>query len=82
MSEGHEENEGSVNEFDAQSCKTNEEKTNERPSLTRYQTGGYVVIRDRPELDAIASEIHASGQPIALDIETYGTSEDTKDQKG
>jgi DNA polymerase I len=40
------------------------------------------MIRDRSELDAIASEIHASGQPIALDIETYGTSEDTKIRKG
>jgi DNA polymerase I len=40
------------------------------------------MIRDHSELDAIASEIHASGQPIALDIETYGTSEDTKIRKG
>jgi len=36
------------------------------------------MIRERSELDAIASEIHVSGQPIALDLETYGTSEDTK----
>ena len=40
------------------------------------------MIRDRSELDAIASEIDASGQPIALDIETYGTSEDSKIRKG
>jgi hypothetical protein len=33
------------------------------------------MIRERSEFDAIASEIHASGQPIALDLETYGTSE-------
>ena len=36
------------------------------------------MIRERSELDAIASEIHASGQPIALDLKTYGTSEDKK----
>ena len=36
------------------------------------------MIRERSELDAIASEIHVSGQPIALDLETYGTSEDKK----
>ena len=36
------------------------------------------MIRERSELDAIASEIHVSGQPIALDLETYGTSEDAK----
>jgi DNA polymerase-1 len=29
------------------------------------------MIRERSELDAIASEIHVSGQPIALDLETY-----------
>src|SRR6266481_3524348 len=81
MSEGHEENEGSVNEGDAHSCKTKAEQTNERPSLARYQTGGYVMIRERSELDAIASEIHASVQPIALDLETYGTSEDNKIRK-
>ena len=40
------------------------------------------MIRERSELDAIASEIHASGQRIALDIETYGTSEDKKIRKG
>jgi DNA polymerase I len=40
------------------------------------------MIKEPSELDAIASEIHASGQPIALDIETYGTSEDTKIRKG
>jgi DNA polymerase I len=40
------------------------------------------MIRERSELDAIASEIHASGQPVALDIETYGTSEDKKIRKG
>jgi len=39
------------------------------------------MIRERSELDAIASEIHASGQPIALDLETYGTSEDKKIRK-
>ena len=39
------------------------------------------MIRERSELDAIASEIHASGQRIALDIETYGTSEDKKIRK-
>jgi DNA polymerase I len=39
------------------------------------------MIRERSELDAIASEIHASGQPIALDIETHGTSEDKKIRK-
>jgi DNA polymerase-1 len=82
MSEGHEENEGSVNEFDAHSSKTKAEQTNGRPSLARYQTGGYVMIRERSELDAIASEIHASGQPIALDLETYGTSDDKKIRKG
>ena len=36
------------------------------------------MIRERSALDAIASEIHVSGQPIALDLETYGTSEDKK----
>jgi len=36
------------------------------------------MIRERSELDAIASEIHLSGQPIALDLETYGTSEEAK----
>jgi DNA polymerase-1 len=36
------------------------------------------MIRERPELDAIASEIHASAQPVALDLKTYGTSEDKK----
>ena len=40
------------------------------------------MIRERSELGAIASEIHASGQPIALDLETYGTSEDKKIRKG
>src|SRR6195256_2082963 len=40
------------------------------------------MIRERSEFDAIASEIHASGQPIALDLETYGTSEDKKIRKG
>ncbi|MFZ3376897.1 MAG: hypothetical protein WA183_15225, partial [Chthoniobacterales bacterium] len=40
------------------------------------------MIRERSELDAIASELHASGQPIALDLETYGTSEDKKIRKG
>jgi DNA polymerase-1 len=40
------------------------------------------MIRERSELDAIASEIHASGQRIALDIETYGTSKDEKIRKG
>jgi len=39
------------------------------------------MIRERSELDAIASEIHASGQPIALDLETYGTSEDKRIRK-
>ena len=39
------------------------------------------MIRERSELDAIASEIHVSGQPIALDLETYGTSEDKKIRK-
>jgi hypothetical protein len=34
------------------------------------------MIRERSELDAIASEIHVTGQSIALDLETYGTSED------
>src|SRR5215472_7547621 len=36
------------------------------------------MIRERSELDAIASEIRASDQAIALDLETYGTSEDKK----
>ena len=36
------------------------------------------MIRERSALDAIASEIRVSGQPIALDLETYGTSEDKK----
>ena len=40
------------------------------------------MIRERSELDAIGAEIHASGQPIALDLETYGTSEDKKIRKG
>ena len=40
------------------------------------------MIRERSELDAVASEIHASGRPVALDLETYGTSEDTKIRKG
>jgi DNA polymerase I len=40
------------------------------------------MIREHSALDAIASEIHASGQPIALDLETYGTSEDKKIRKG
>src|SRR5258708_20453310 len=40
------------------------------------------MIRERSQLDAIASEIRASGQPIALDLETYGTSEDKKIRKG
>ena len=40
------------------------------------------MIRERSEFDAIASEIHATGQRIALDIETYGTSEDKKIRKG
>jgi len=39
------------------------------------------MIRERSELNAIASEIHISGQPIALDLETYGTSEDNKIRK-
>ena len=34
------------------------------------------MIRERSQLDAIASEIHVTGQSIALDLETYGTSED------
>ena len=34
------------------------------------------MIRERSELDAIASEIHVTGQSIALDLETYGTSKD------
>jgi DNA polymerase I len=40
------------------------------------------MIRERSEFDAIASEINATGQRIALDIETYGTSEDKKIRKG
>ena len=40
------------------------------------------MIRERSELDAIASEIHESGQPIALNLETYGTSEDRMIRKG
>ena len=36
------------------------------------------MIRERSEFNAIASEIHLSCQPIALDVETYGTSEDKK----
>jgi DNA polymerase I len=36
------------------------------------------MIRERSELDAIASEIRASDQAVALDLETYGTSEDKK----
>src|SRR5215813_14193655 len=36
------------------------------------------MIRERSELDAIASEIQASDQAVALDLETYGTSEDKK----
>src|ERR1700687_1468713 len=39
------------------------------------------MIRERSELDAIASEIHVTGQSIALDLETYGTSEDKKIRK-
>ena len=39
------------------------------------------MIRERSELDAIASDIHASGQPIALDLQTYGTSEDKEMKK-
>ena len=39
------------------------------------------MITERSGLDAIASEIHVSGQPIALDLETYGTSEDKKIRK-
>ena len=33
------------------------------------------MIRQCSELDAIASEIQTSDQPIALDLETYGTSD-------
>ncbi|MBV8418257.1 MAG: hypothetical protein JO251_23930 [Verrucomicrobia bacterium] len=40
------------------------------------------MIRERSALDAIASEIQVSGRPVALDLETYGTSEDTKIRKG
>ena len=36
------------------------------------------MIRERSELDAIASEIRASDQAVALDLETHGTSEDKK----
>jgi hypothetical protein len=36
------------------------------------------MIRERSDFDAIASEIHASGQPIAFNLKTYGTSEDKK----
>src|SRR6516164_5424508 len=36
------------------------------------------MIRERSELDAIASEIQASDQAVALDLETFGTSEDKK----
>jgi len=36
------------------------------------------MIRERSGLDAIASEIRASDQAVALDLETYGTSEDKK----
>ena len=36
------------------------------------------MIRERSEFDAIASEIRASDQAVALDLETYGTSEDRK----
>ena len=39
------------------------------------------MIRERSALDAIASEIQASGQPIAMDLETYGTSGDKKIRK-
>src|ERR1700736_4563602 len=39
------------------------------------------MIRERSELDAIASEIHVTGQAVALDLETYGTSEDKKIKK-
>ena len=40
------------------------------------------MIRERSELDVIGAEIHASRQPIALDLETYGTSEDKAIRKG
>ena len=36
------------------------------------------MITERSELDSIASEIRASDQAVALDLETYGTSEDRK----
>ena len=36
------------------------------------------MIRERSELDAIASEIRASDQAVAVDLKTYGTSEDKK----
>jgi hypothetical protein len=36
------------------------------------------MIRERSELDAIASEIRASDQAVTLDLKTYGTSEDKK----
>jgi hypothetical protein len=39
------------------------------------------MIRERSEFNAIASEIHLSRQPIALDVETYGISEDKKIRK-
>ena len=39
------------------------------------------MIRERSEFNAIASEIHLSRQPIALDLETYGTSENKKIRK-
>ena len=36
------------------------------------------MIKERSALDAIASEIQASDQAVALDLKTYGTSEDKK----
>jgi hypothetical protein len=39
------------------------------------------MIRERSALDAIALEIQASDQAVALDLETYGTSEDKKIKK-
>jgi DNA polymerase I len=36
------------------------------------------MIRERSELEAIASEIRASDQAVALDLKTYGRSEDKK----
>src|SRR5258707_15781949 len=64
MSEGYEENEGGVIEFDAHSCKNTASKTNERPGIAGYQDGGSDVDTEGTGPLARGLQIYLSRGPI------------------